>query len=153
MLELLIKTFKKGITPENFPLAATMVYTEVSKVSNKNTTDKEISNRCEYLLVYIIDNTSAGEYDKTIDAVLKQMVPGIISSIMSPQETLGFFKKLFCCARRQTIQDDAPLTEEDVRQHEALEPLEEPHDSPTPKKSHKKKRKSTRVEQIKMDAI
>jgi hypothetical protein len=136
LLDSLVTTFKDGINPSNFPLAATLVYTAISKIANK----KDITERCEFVLLYIIDNTNSGEHDEQIDTALKQMVPGIVESLTNPRQTVGFFKRCFGCF--------APA------------PQKAPE---TPKKIKKTKKKTKkipqtppqhpRVEKIKLDAI
>ena len=141
LLDSLVTTFKDGINPSNFPLAATLVYTAISKIAN----NKDVAERCEFVLLYIIDNTNSGEHDEQIDAALKQMVPGIVESLANPRQTVGFFKRCFGCF--------APA------------PQKAPETPKTPKKTKKTKKKTKvrkipktppqhpRVEKIKSDAI
>ena len=125
LLNSLLKTFKHGITPSNFPLAATLVYTAITKIAE---TSDEIAERCEFVLLYTIDNTNSGHNDTQIDAALKQMVPGIIKSLMNPTQTVGVFKRCFGCSTSRKPQG--------------------------PQKTRKiKKPEHPRVEAIKFDAI
>ena len=54
LLNSLVKTFEHGITPSNFPMAATLVYTAITNIADKKTPRDEIAERCEFLLMYVI---------------------------------------------------------------------------------------------------
>lgn len=78
-----------GVTMENFPLLMADVYSEVIKV--KGLKKSEIQQRCIDALNYIVDNTNAGEYDDQIDALMKSMIPGLVTAFMNIEP------RKFCC--------------------------------------------------------
>ena len=78
-----------GVTMENFPLLMADVYSEVIKV--KGLTKSEIQQRCIDSLNYIVDNTDAGTHDAEIDALMKSMIPSLVTAFMNIEP------KNFCC--------------------------------------------------------
>jgi len=131
LLNSLVKIFECGITSSNFTLAATLVYTAITKTSPPNTHVDEIAERCEFVLLYVIDNT-----DSEIDT--RNMVPIMIQSLVKPAHPVGFFKRCFGCS-------SPPQPQEPPRDPPGTPKTAEPQDLP--------KAQHPRVKQIKFDAI
>lgn len=79
-LDSYVAIFSKGVTPENFPLVMSDIYMDVMKL--KNLTRAQIAEQCKIALFYILDNTDSGEHDAALDAMMKKMIPGLISAFM-----------------------------------------------------------------------
>lgn len=92
-IERFTKVFRNGIEPENLPVVLADVYQEVIKTRGLSV--RAIHAQCEEIIYYIIDNTSAGRYDPEIDAIVKPMVPGMVTAFMNVRHGNFSYKK--CC--------------------------------------------------------
>ena len=69
-----------GITPHSFPIIMAEVYQKVAQTKDLKRTD--IRNNCIEVLNYIVDNTNVGENDMKLDAIAKQLIPGMVDAFM-----------------------------------------------------------------------
>lgn len=93
-VEKFMKVFSDGIEPGDLPVVLADVYQDVVQV--KGLSKKDIQRRCEDIIYYIIDNTSAGRYDEEIDEVVRGMVPGMVVAFMNIKHAKYSIKK--CCS-------------------------------------------------------
>lgn len=79
-LDRFAKILVHGITPQSFPIIMAEVYQNIVRTKDLNRAD--IRKNCIEVLNYIVDNTNVGENDAELDAIAKQLIPGMVDAFM-----------------------------------------------------------------------
>lgn len=82
-LDRFAKIMVDGLTPQSFPVIMAEVYLKV--MQTRDLKREDIRNNCIEVLNYIVDNTNSGENDEQLDAVAKQLIPGMVDAFMMIQ--------------------------------------------------------------------
>ncbi len=94
-LDRFAKIMVNGITPENFPIIMAEVYQTV--IQAKELKREDIRKNCIEVLNYIVDNTNVGENDEQLDAIAKQLIPGMVDAFMMIEKPPKCRCKKFSC--------------------------------------------------------
>lgn len=84
-----------GITPQSFPIIMAEVYQKVMQTKDLKRAD--IRKNCIEVLNYIVDNTNVGENDEQLDAIAKQLIPGMVDAFMMIEKPPKCRCKKFSC--------------------------------------------------------
>lgn len=94
-LDRFAKIMVNGITPRSFPIIMAEVYQKVMQAKDLNRAD--VRKNCIEVLNYIVDNTNVGENDEQLDAIAKQLIPGMVDAFMMIERPPKCRYKKFSC--------------------------------------------------------